>query len=81
MNSNVGVSNSPAAIGPGTRKVRIYQPHTHAGKRLQPGPDGIEIEVTEPEAKFLESAGVTKRPQAIAEVPVAATSRTARPQG
>lgn len=80
MSSNVGVPNSPVAIESGTRKVRIYQPHTHAGKRLQPGPDGIEIEVTEPEAKFLESAGVTKGSSVI-DVPVAVTSRAARPQG
>lgn len=40
-------------------KVRIYKPHTHAGRRYSPGPDGIEIEVSKSDAAYLERAGVT----------------------
>lgn len=40
-------------------KVRIYKPHTHAGRRYTPGPEGIEIEVSKSDAAYLERAGVT----------------------
>lgn len=40
-------------------KVRIYKPHTHAGRRYNPGPEGIEIEVSKSDAAYLERAGVT----------------------
>ncbi|MEN1942656.1 hypothetical protein WCE55_02190 [Luteimonas sp. MJ293] len=40
-------------------KVRIYQPHTHAGKRYTPDAEGIEIEVSKTDAAFLKQAGVT----------------------
>lgn len=42
--------------------VTIYKPHTHAGKRLRPGPDGIQIEVNALDAKFLKDAGVLDKP-------------------
>jgi hypothetical protein len=77
-NSNSGIATSTTGA---KRKIRIYKPHTHEGKRLTPGPDGIEIEVNEPDAKFLDSIGVTKRPDAIAEVAPAATAGGIRPQG
>lgn len=51
-------------------KVRIYKPHTHAGKRYTPGPEGIEIEVAEHDAQFLERAGLLT-PPAIGTRPVA----------
>lgn len=34
-------------------KVRIYQPHTHAGKRYTPGPEGIEIDLPEQDIAYL----------------------------
>lgn len=43
-------------------KVRIYKPHIHAGKRYTPGPEGIEIEVAEHDARFLERAGLLTPP-------------------
>ena len=49
-------------------KVRIYKPHTHAGKRYTPGPEGVEIEVREADARFLERAGVLTAPAAAADV-------------
>lgn len=41
-------------------KVRIYHPHNHAGEQLEPGPEGIEIEVAPAEAEFLKARGLTK---------------------
>lgn len=43
-------------------KVRIYKPHTHAGVALTPGADGIDIEVTAPEADFLRAKGLLQPP-------------------
>lgn len=40
-------------------KIRIYKPHTHAGRRYTPGPEGMEIEVSKSDAAYLERAGVT----------------------
>ena len=40
-------------------KIRIYKPHTHAGRRYTPGPEGIEIEVSKSDAAYLERAGIT----------------------
>lgn len=40
-------------------KIRIYKPHTHAGRRYNPGAEGIEIEVSESDAAYLKQAGVT----------------------
>ena len=51
-------------------KVRIYKPHTHAGKRYTPGPEGIEIDVAEHDARFLDRAGLLT-PPAIGTRPVA----------
>lgn len=45
-------------------KVRIYKPHTHADVRHVPGPDGIEIDVSEQDKAFLDRAGITARPLA-----------------
>lgn len=44
-------------------KVRIYKKHTHNGKRLVPGPEGIEIEVAAHDAEFLKKAGVLDKPE------------------
>lgn len=41
-------------------KVRIYKPHIHAGEQLEPGPEGIEIDVAPAEAEFLKQRGFTK---------------------
>jgi hypothetical protein len=46
-----------------TVKVRIFKPHTHAGQKLVPPPEGLEIEVTAPEAAWLKAQGVDKRPE------------------
>lgn len=46
-------------------KVRIYQPHTHAGVRHVPGPEGVEIDVSEQDRKFLDRAGITTAPHAV----------------
>lgn len=43
---------------PELHEVTIYQPHTHAGKKLTPGPDGIRINVTAAEREFLQQRGV-----------------------
>lgn len=34
-------------------KVRIYKPHTHAGKRYTPGPEGLDIEMEPHSAEWL----------------------------
>lgn len=62
------------------RKVRIYRPHTHAGKRYTPDPEGVEIEVNAADAEFLEAIGATRRPGAPAEVPTAASAGGIRPR-
>lgn len=80
MNSNTSTPGIISSTPSVKRKVRIFRPHTHEGKRLTPGPDGIEIEVNEPDAKFLESIGATKRSD-VAEVPVGALAGGVRPQG
>lgn len=46
-----------------TVKVRIFKPHTHAGQKLAPPPEGLEIEVTQPEAAWLKEQGLDKRPE------------------
>ena len=51
------------------KKVTVYKPHTHAGKKLRPGPDGIEIEVSEQDATFLKDAGVLDKPAPPESVP------------
>lgn len=80
MSSNTSTTTDVASSTTGAkRKVRIFRPHTHDGKRLTPGPEGLEIEVNEPDAKFLESVGATKRPGPATEVPVGATAGGVRP--
>ncbi len=56
---------------PKTTKVRIFKSHTHAGKRIDPPAEGVEIEVTEKQATFLKRAGITDRPTT-EQVPVPA---------
>lgn len=51
--------NNPAT---GLQKVRIFKPHTHAGKRYTPGPEGVEIEVGAHDVEFLKRAGVLDNP-------------------
>lgn len=46
-------------------KVRIYKPHTHAGTLHHPGPDGIDLDVSETDAVFLQAAGVLDGPQPV----------------
>lgn len=46
-------------------KVRIYKPHTHAGMRYEPGPDGMDIEVDEASAKFITTVGADKAPDKV----------------
>lgn len=60
-----------------TSKVRIYKPHTHAGKRIQPGPEGAEIEVTASQLEWLRRNGLTTRPQAAAEEAAPAEGKAA----
>lgn len=55
--------------------VTIYKPHTHAGKRLRPGPNGIQIQVNEHDAKFLKDAGVLDKPAIDAAGTAAGTTR------
>jgi hypothetical protein len=38
-------------------KVRIFKPHTHAGTRYLPGPDGLVIDVPADAAAFLRTHG------------------------
>lgn len=45
-------------------KIRIYHPHTHAGRQYTPGPDGVEIEVTPAAAKFIKARGLDVPPVA-----------------
>ncbi len=47
-------------------KVRIYQPHTHAGVAYAPGPEGIEIDVSATDAAFLKQLGKLARPHVAA---------------
>lgn len=54
-------------------KVRIFKSHTHDDIDHVPGPDGIEIEVTPPEAEFLKQHGVLDKP-ASAPAPAAVES-------
>ena len=35
-------------------KVRIYQPHTHAGKRFDPPAEGMEVDLPDHDVKWLE---------------------------
>jgi hypothetical protein len=53
------------------KKVRIFRPHTHGGVKHTPGPEGIELEVSEKDAAWLEANGVTKKPEpeAVAAAP------------
>lgn len=54
-------------------KVRIYKPHTHAGTRHEPGPDGLEIDIPDHDAKWLkEHTDVCKKPEQ--PVPTAASA-------
>ncbi len=62
-------------------KVRIYKPHTHAGKRYTPGPEGVEIEVREADARFLERAGVLTAPAAAADVQAEGATGVQAPAG
>ncbi|MEN5208025.1 hypothetical protein ABE493_07865 [Stenotrophomonas terrae] len=55
-----------------TKKIRIYVPHTHNGKRYVPDAKGIELEVSQPDAAFLESIGATKPPSLEQDVLLAA---------
>lgn len=43
-------------------KVRIYKPHTHAGKRHAPGPEGVEIDVSPQGLKFIQAHGINVPP-------------------
>lgn len=42
-------------------KVRLHQPHTHAGTRYVPGEEGIEIDVAAHDADFIVAAGVGRK--------------------
>lgn len=75
------MNNNSTDSAKALRKVRIYRPHSHGGKRYTPGPEGVEIEVNEADAKFLQTIGATTRPAASAEVPTAAIAGGIRPQG
>lgn len=55
------------------KKVRIYKQHTHAGIKYTPGPDGIDIEVSDTDADFLKKAGVLDKPAAAPVAPAAAS--------
>lgn len=50
-----------------TVKVRIFKPHTHAGVKHEPGPEGKEIEVSPAAAAWLKEQGLTERPKPVAE--------------
>lgn len=52
-----------------TVKVRIFKPHTHAGVKHVPGPEGKEIEVSPEAAKWLKDQGLTERPASPAAQP------------
>lgn len=63
-------------------KVRIYKPHTHAGQLYQPGPDGIDLDVSDADAAFLKAGGVLDGPQPVEptdETPV--ETLTPKPRG
>ncbi|HIY72253.1 MAG TPA: hypothetical protein H9827_12400 [Candidatus Luteimonas excrementigallinarum] len=74
-------------------KIRIYKPHTHAGRRYTPGPEGMEIEVSKSDAAYLERAGITvpavaaegtgaaKALPAAGDAPALADQPAAEPQG
>ena len=52
-------------------KIRIFKPHTHAGKRYEPGPEGVELDVNEHDAKFIRDRGLHERPKP--DLPAATT--------
>lgn len=44
-------------------KVRIYKPHTHAGVRYEPGPEGLEIDIPAHDVEYLNKhTDVCKKP-------------------
>lgn len=45
-------------------RLYIYAPHTHAGVRYDPPPEGVEIEVSAQDAEFLRELGKTTPPAA-----------------
>lgn len=48
-------------------KITVYRPGTHAGKRYNPGPDGLVLEVTASQAKALRAAGADKPPTGVTD--------------
>jgi hypothetical protein len=68
-------------------KIRIFRPHTHAGRHYVPGPEGLDIDVPTDAAKWLvQHAGASHIAPAVAnddapDTPTQATqprSRTPR---
>nr|WP_308006593.1 hypothetical protein [Xanthomonas albilineans] len=54
-------------------RLYIYVPHTHEGVFYDPPPEGVGIDVSEPEAEFLRALGKTAPPAAPALPPLANT--------
>lgn len=55
-------------------KVRIYKPHTHAGKHYTPGPEGVELDVEKHDAEFLKGIGALDKPAPAPPAPVTPTN-------
>lgn len=48
-------------------KITVYRPGTHAGKRYNPGADGLVLEVSASQAKALRAAGADKPPTGVTD--------------
>ena len=48
-------------------KITVFAPGTHAGKRYNPGPKGLELTVSESQAKALRDRGADKPPTGITD--------------
>lgn len=58
-------------------KVRIYQPHTHAGKRYTPGPEGIDVDMPDHAIAWLRQNNPKVLERPVPAAPAAAPAPTA----
>lgn len=61
-------------------KLTVYTPGSHRGQRYNPGPEGIELDVTEDQAAFLHRQGATTRPGSAKPAEAAPEVAPARPK-
>lgn len=66
-------------------KTRIYQPHTHADKHYNPGPEGVEVDLPPHAIEWLKAnnPGVLERPAPVmpaAPQPIVAATHHTEPK-